>query len=394
MTRSTFKPGTLGEDNRSNNGLFLISVLLLWGLGIFTLLISTTDTAERLFKNSSKYYFVTHQLLFSAVGLVLFFICSILPLKLIRKLVGPFVLVVLVLCFLPLSRLGSESHGAARWVRIPGLGRFQPSEFAKPAVIVFLANLIDKSINRGDFNSSDSWIYPAVGLVAFVGVIIFQKDLSTAVLILGVGIIILFVTGAKLKWVIPLLLLGGLAVVLFVVMEPYRLNRMIAFLKPGEYTLSLDYQRTQSNHVISAGGFWGNGLGTGMSSLNIPEIQTDFIFAGWTNAMGLLGVMAYLLVLTFFSWRGFVIARDCKNRFATYVAFGCTIMILLQSIVNIGVVCGLFPTTGIPLPFFSSGGSSLISTFIMCGFILNACNADEEEQSYSADYETLSETEL
>ncbi|MBQ5400993.1 MAG: cell division protein FtsW [Treponema sp.] len=384
MGKAVFKPGTLGEDNRSKNGLFLISVLLLWGLGIFTMLISTADTAERIFKEHNKYYFVTRQIIFSAVGFVFFFVSSIVPLKFIRKLIGVGVVVVLIMCFLPIVALGHESHGATRWLTIPHLGRFQPSEFAKPAVVLFLANLIDKSMERGDFNTGDSWLYPAIGLIAFTSVIILQKDLSTAVLILTVGIIILFVTGARLAWVIPMVVLGVFAIAIFVVMEPYRLNRLIAYLNPGEYTLSLDYQRNQSNYVISAGGFWGNGLGTGMTSLNIPEIQTDYIFSGWTNAMGLVGVIAYFLLLGFFSWRGYVISRGCGNRFASYVSFGCTTMIMVQSILNVGVVSGLFPTTGIPLPFFSAGGTSLISSFIMCGLVLNACNSDHEESVYSA----------
>ena len=385
MGKAAFKPGTLGENNRSNNTLFLISVILLWGLGLFTLLISTTDTAERIFKTESKYYFVIRQVVYSIIGFVLFFVATVIPLKFIRKLLGLGVVIVLILCILPVIGLGrGESHGAARWLSIPHLGKFQPSEFVKPAIVLFFANLIDKSMERGDFNSGDSWLYPAIGLVSFSAVIILQKDLSTAVLILTVGIIILFVTGARLTWVIPMVILGLFAIGIFVVMEPYRLNRMIAFLKPGEYTLSLDYQRTQSNFVISSGGFWGTGLGTGMSSLNIPEIQTDYIFSGWTNAMGLVGVIAYFLLLGFFAWRGYVISSVCRNRFASYVAFGCTTMILLQSIMNIGVVSGLFPTTGIPLPFFSSGGTSLITTFVMCGLVINACNCDEEENVYSA----------
>lgn len=384
MGKIVFRPGALGEDNRANNGLFLISVLLLWGLGIFTLLISTTETASNIFKNQSKYYFVFRQLVFSAAGFILFFISSVISLKIIRKLLGLYVLIVLVLCLLPVIGLGHESHGATRWLSIPHVVRFQPSEFAKPAIVLFLANLIDKSMNRGDFNSGDSWLYPAIGLIAFVAVIVLQKDLSTAVLILVVGIVILFVTGARLTWVIPMIILGVFAVAIFVVLEPYRLNRMIAWLNPGEYTLTIDYQRNQSNFVIASGGFWGTGLGTGMTTLNIPEIQTDYIFAGWTNSMGLLGVIAYFALLVLFAWRGYIISRECKNRFSSYVAFGCTTMILVQSVINVGVVSGLLPTTGIPLPFFSYGGSSLISTFIMCGLILNACNSDGEENVYSA----------
>lgn len=383
MTRSVFRPGTMGEDNRANNGLFLVSVILMWGLGIFTLLITTTDIAQRFFGEGRKYHFVIRQLFFSGIGFVLFFVSSVVPLKFVRKALGILVIISLFLCCLPVIGLGTESHGAPRWVNIPLVGRFQPSEFAKPVVILFLANIIDKSITQGYFEEKNAGWYPAIGLLLFCFVIILQKDLSTAILIMFVGILILYTSGAKLGWLFPVIGFGFAFAIFFICTEPYRLNRLIAFLKPGEYTMTLGYQRTQSDFVISAGGLWGNGLGTGMTSLNIPEIQTDYIFSGWTNAMGLLGVGAYLLLVGFFSWRGFLISRECKNRFACYVSFGCTLMILVQSIVNVGVVSGLLPTTGIPLPFFSSGGSSLFSTFIMCGLILNACNSDQEEPVYA-----------
>ena len=132
--------------------------------------------------------------------------------------------------------------------------------------------------------------------------------------------------------------------------------------------------------AISAGGFWGNGIGTGLVRINsIPEIQADYIFAGWTEAMGLFGVIVYLFLLGFFSYRGYRTAMLCPKRFDAYTAFGCVTIILLQSLINCAVVCGLFPTTGIPLPFFSLGGSSIIVTLAMSGILLNASRCEEKK---------------
>ena len=169
---------------------------------------------------------------------------------------------------------------------------------------------------------------------------------------------------------------------IFITSEQYRIDRIIAFLKPDEGIHTFNYQSIAAKRAISAGGAWGSGIGVGLIQSNrIPEVQADYIFAGWAEAMGLFGVAIYFATLGVFAWRGFKTAIVCKNRFASYSAFGFVLMISAQSIVNCAVVCGALPSTGIPLPFFSLGGSSIITTLCMCGFIVNASRINSGNDS-------------
>lgn len=378
MSTFTFFPGKSGENAKRPYGLFIIATLLLWGLGIFTLLVCTPDTAERIFSN--KYYFVTRQLIFSAVGFAGLLFFALFPMERIRRLLPIFVIGTLVLCLIPLTPLGTEINGARRWVSIPHVTTFQPSEFAKLAVVLFLANLFSKYFGDDGSIEQKNFIYPLVGLFLFVIIIFLQRDFSTGVFVFAVGCILFFVSGARMNWFIPLLLLALPAAALLIFKEEYRIERVVAFLRPEESTLDSGYQLAAAQRAITAGGLWGKGLGTGMNTGHIPEIQSDFIFAGWANAMGLLGVTAYFAALIFFAVQGYRISLSCSDRFSSYGAFGCTSIIVLQSLLNTAVVCGVLPTTGIPQPFFSYGGTSLVIDLCMCGFILNAANRYTNEE--------------
>ncbi|MBP5359259.1 MAG: cell division protein FtsW [Treponema sp.] len=390
MSNFRIKPGLSGETHERDGMFFLISVLILWGLGILTLFVCTPSTAERLFVN--KYYFVTRQLIFSAVGFVGLIFFAIVPLRFIRKILPVFVVGTFLSCFLPLiPKIGTTSHGASRWVIIPHVGGFQPSEFAKFAVVLYLANLFEKYLG-GTHKEEKNFLYPLLGLFAFVIVVFLQKDFSTGLFIFVVGVIMFFVSGAKMNWFVPLVLLAIPCVIFLIAIEPYRIERLMSHLHPDEFELTIGYQRNAAARAIVNGGLWGNGMGSGLTSIHIPEIQTDYIFAGWCNAMGLLGVGIYFALIVFFSWRGYLISFSTTNRFCCYGSFGCTTVILLQSIINIGVVCGFLPTTGIPLPFFSSGGSSLIVTMAMCGFIINCSHSTEDDGEYISNYEENTKT--
>ena len=382
MSDFRFFPGRSGEVQKKNDAVFIVSVILLWGLGVFTLFVSTPDTAERLF--NKKYYFVVRHLVWSVFGFASMALFAVMPLRFLRKHLGILVTAIFVLClFALIPFFGFQRNGASRWIRIPYLGRFQPSEFAKFAVVLYLANLFNRYLGQSDVEQKN-FLYPLVGLFAFVIVIFLQRDFSTGLFIFMVGCLMFFVSGARMSWFGPLVLLAIPAAVLMIVIEPYRLMRIISFLKPDEYMMNEGYQQFASERAIISGGMWGAGLGTGLVNVSrIPEVQSDYIFAGWAAAMGFVGVFAYIALLVFFAWRGFYISLNCQNRFASYGAFGCTAMIVLQSLLNVAVVCGALPTTGIPQPFFSSGGSSLVVTLCMCGFILNASHSEEGDDDDS-----------
>ena len=375
MSSYTFYADRPIEKYRRTDKGLLVATLLLWGLGIFTLYITSPNTGLRLFEK--RYYFVERQLISSAIGFAGLIFFALLPVEKIRKLLMYFVMGTLVLCVLTLiPGIGEVHKGARRWIRIPFLSTFQPSELAKFAVVLYLANLFDKQNEQPD--EAQKRVLPEIiGLIAFVVVIFMQKDFSTGMFVFGVGIIMFFVAGAKLSWLGPFALLAIPAAILMISIEPYRISRVAAFISPDDFTKTEGYQQFAAERAITAGGFWGQGFGSGLTKINsIPEVQADYIFAGWTEALGLLGVLAYFAALAFFAWRAFSVALSTPNRFAAYGTFGCALMIVLQSLLNCAVVSGAVPTTGIPLPFFSSGGSSLITTLCMCGFMLNASHCD------------------
>jgi len=387
-TYSFFADRTLNHYNK-NDTLFVVSVLLLWGLGMFTLYVVSATNGARFFND--PLYFTKRQLVSSVVGFIVFGVMSVLNIQLIRKSLPYIVLGTLILSFLTVvPGIGVNRNGASRWIRLPFF-TFQPSEAVKFSIILFLANLFDKqaAIQRKEDRSS---VPAAVGLIIFVGVILLlQKDFSTSVFIFGVGVILFIVSGSRIMWLIPFSLLALPASFLMVTLEPYRMNRVIAFLRPEEDMQGINYQNFSARRAINAGGFWGEGIGSELTKLkSIPEVQADYIFAGWVEAMGFIGVIIFFLLLFFFAWRAFRIALTVGDRFTALSVFGFASMIVLQSVANCAVVCGAIPSTGIPLPFFSSGGSSIIMTLAMCGFILNASRYNLENSIMAESIEGVS----
>ena len=360
----------------------LISMLLLWGLGMFTIFVCSQSYAARFFNNDSL-YFVRRQLICSGAGLILFLVIFFLDMETMKKLVMDLVLGTIILCALTFVKpISVEKNGARRWIRMPMRFTFQPSELVKFSLIIYLASYFEK-LNEDASGEKD--VLPCVGVfMLMVLLVLLQRDFSTSVFLVAIGILMFFVAGAKLKWVIPFLIFAIPVGILIITTEQYRLERIIGFLKPEEGTQSFNYQALAARATISAGGIWGAGIGSGLTKLNsIPEVQADYIFAGWSEAMGYVGVVAYILLLAFFAWRGFRAALNCPDRFAAYGCFGCVAVIVMQSIINCMVVCGLLPSTGIPLPFFSVGGSSIIVTLAMCGFILNASRCQEKAEDFT-----------
>ena len=383
----TFYPGNPGVDYNKTDFKFILSVLLLWGLGIFTLLVCTLDYAQRMFGN--KYYFAVRQIVWSVFGFIALIVFASIPLKTIKRILPIIVIGSLFLCLLTLfPGIGSERKGAYRWISIGNFATLQPSEFAKVSVILYLSSLFDKYLGGSQEIEEKNFFYPLIGLFAFVLIIFLQKDFSTGVFVFVVGCMMFFVSGAKMRWFGPLILLAIPATILLIAIEPYRIMRVLAFFHPEEFIQTSGFQQWAAQRAIRYGGIWGAGLGTGLERVSgIPEVHADYIFAGWASSMGLVGVTAYLVLLIFFAFRGYGISLRCTNRFACYIAFGCVSSILVQSLINISVACGALPTTGIPLPFFSSGGSSLLSTSCMCGLIINAstCVSDEYSEDWDSD---------
>lgn len=369
---------TVESYNKSDN-TFLVALIFILGLGLFTLYFCSQSAGQRFFHDS--FYFVRRQLICVLVGGAGFLFLSLVPIEKIRKIIPVLMFITIVLCICTyIKPLSVERNGARRWLKIPFGGfTLQTSEVVKFTLVIFLANFFDKNFSRSDEERN---VLGAVAvMLLLVGFVLTQKDFSTSVFLYFFACGMFWCCHVKVRWFWFVSFLVALFFVFYVLNESYRIERIIAFFNPEEDLSNSNYQSMSSKRAISAGGVWGSGIGSSLVQSNrIPEIQTDYVFASWAEAMGLFGVVIYFLVLVFFAFRGLKIAFDCKNRFASYASFGFISMIVLQSLMNIAVVGGALPTTGIPLPFFSSGGSSIIITLCMCGFVVNAsrCNSENE----------------
>lgn len=359
----------LEKYKKCDISLILLSILL-WGIGVFTLYVCSGNYGTRAFNDSL--YFVKRQLISSCLGFMFFIAFAAFSMDTIKRFLPLMVVIALVLSIMTfIPGIGIEVNGARRWIRL-GFMTFQPSEMVKFVIVLYLANYFEKQARIVD--PFDKTVFPAV-LVCFVmvGSIVIQSDMSTSIFVSALAILLFIASGSKIFWLVPVMSILVPLSALFVFLEPYRLNRIIGFLDQDSYLQTLNYQTYAARRAIAAGGFWGQGLGSNLSRINsIPEIQSDYIFAGWVESMGYFGVLVYFALLALFAWRGLHCALTAKSRFASIAAFGFIVSIVAQSVMNVAVVGGVIPTTGIPLPFFSSGGSSILFTLATCGFLVNA----------------------
>ena len=394
-----FLPERSVVSYRKSDTSFIISVILMWGIGIFTLFVCSSSYAKAALDDSM--YFVKRQLIASGVGFAGLLFFAICPADKQRKILPAMVFLTLVLCIMTFSPgLQYERNGARRWIKMPFF-TFQPSELLKFIIVIFLANYFDKYLRKDDFDEEKNVGPAVVILVLFVSIVFAQKDFSTGLFVLFIGLLMFYIAKVKMLWIIPFCILAVPAIILMILTEQYRVNRIAAFLNPDEYVQSFNFQSIASKKAVITGGCWGQGIGDGLEKLNnIPEVQSDYIFAGWTEAMGFIGVIFYFVLLIFFVSRAIIIALKCPDRFSAFGTFGCTAVIFFQSLMNVSVVCGIVPTTGIPLPFFSNGGSSVIVTLCMCGFIINASRVDGDSfvkeggsaRNLNDDFEIVSES--
>ncbi|UTY33793.1 putative lipid II flippase FtsW [Treponema putidum] len=350
--------------------VFAMSVLLLFGVGFATLYSGSIYYAQRIFDN--HLYFVTKQIKHFILGIIAMTFFLFADFSMIRKILPAIMFVTLIFCLLPfVPGIGEERNGALRWVNIAGF-IFQPSELLKLSLILFLANFFDKK--KGNYDQPlISVITPFIIMSFFALLVYLGNDFFGSIFILLIGVLMFFIAGVPLLWFVKAIVSFSPLVILMIVTKEYRMERILSFLDPSRNPLDSGFQIQASLNALTSGGFWGQGLGNGIRKIaSVPEIYSDFIFVVWAEEMGFIGVIFYIALLAFFAFFGYRIAFGCKNRFGAYVSFGAVSCIIIQSLVNCAVVSRLLPATGIPLPFFSSGGSSLVVTFCLCGLVLNA----------------------
>lgn len=365
------------EKYHKSDFWFLLSTFMLLGLGLVTLYLASQTTAEKMYND--KLFFVKKQLICAAIGMFFLMLFSNIKISIVKKCLPGITVVTILMCLLMfIPGLGVSKHDAVRWLAFPFGISFQPSEFVKFTMVLYLANYFDKEADIE--NPDEKTLFPCIVMMFFLlALVAFQKDFSTTIFIFMVCVVMFIASGQKILWILKLspLILG--TAFAFVLSEQYRVERVRGFLNPKEEINTINYQPNGAKKAISTGGFWGTGIDSNLNvSMRIPEVQSDYIFAVWSESMGIFGIFVYFLLLGFFAFRGYRAAFICKNRFASYSAFGFVTLILFQSLVNCAVVCGALPSTGIPLPFFSMGGTSLIVTLSMCGFIINASRYDTE----------------
>lgn len=267
-----------------------------------------------------------------------------------------------------------RSHATHRWMRL-GPASLQPSEFAKIAVVLYLAWFLEMRRQSRSYGVNDAMhtLAPALGpVLALVVLVLFEPDMGTSIMIFLIALAMFFDAGLSLRYAAGCVLAAIPAVYLMIVRVPYRYNRLMAFLHPDADPQGGGFQLLQSLIAVGSGGFAGVGLmGSRQKLFYLPEAHTDFIFAVLCEELGFLGGMVVLALFVIYAWRGLRTVLAAPDEFGRLLALGATVMVVGQALVNLSVVLGMMPTKGIPLPFISYGGSSLVVMLAATGILLN-----------------------
>jgi cell division protein FtsW len=360
--------------------IFITCTFLLAGIGLVTLYSSSFAFANRFF--DSGYYFISRQLRLGILGAGLFIAAAFVPLNFLRKIIFFMVFGTVVLCILTfVPGIGIAKNGAARWIRI-GNSSYQPSELVKVILPLYLAHIFSKKQKQID-SFSRSVLPPAMITTLFFLLIYLQNNFSTALFIALNGLLVFFMVGVKFRYFFGAAMILLPISALLVLSKEHRLRRFISYFWPDWEPLGAGYQVRSSISTIASGGFWGKGIGQGTKKIaNVPEIQSDFIFSSYAEEFGFVGILFFLTIFTVFICRGYLAAMHSEDTFRRLLAFGLVSMICSQTLANISVVSGVMPATGIPLPFFSAGGSSLVTTLIMSGLITNVSRYKKQVVSF------------
>jgi cell division protein FtsW len=362
--------GAAGEMTRRppDYGI-IISVATLLALGL--VMVFSSSTVRSYVQYGDSYYYLKRQLAWVIVGLVTMYALMKVDYWDVRRYARPFfffTMLMLVLVLIP--GIGSSAGGAMRWIGYGSL-KFQPSELMKLAIVVYMAWALSRTPGRvRDFVRG---VLPYIILLGAVFILVLeQPDLGTAVAIGITVLVMIFVAGGRLGHLFGLAVAAVPVVLLAIWGEEYRRRRFLAFLDPFADPQGSGFQIIQSLYALGSGGLFGVGLGDSRQKFfYLPAEHTDFIFAILGEELGFIGGLFVLGLFLVLAWRGYRIAMTAPDTFSSLLAAGITSMIVLQATVNIGVVCGILPITGIPLPFLSSGGSSLVPTLAGVGMLLN-----------------------
>ena len=383
------------EKQRGDMFLVMLLVVIL-GVGMALLFSSSSSFSGKAY--SDPLFLLKRQLIWAALGGAAAFIVSLTPLSVFRRWMPFIVLATLGAVLLPfLPRLGTSVLGSRRWITLFGFS-FQPSELVKLTLVLYLASYFarrdERETNGAGTGSAPSagqdaaeyqgdksagyrggmnvLIPPFVVTCMFSAIILLQNDYSTAIFVLFTGLAMMYVARVRLiQFFLVTLFTLPLGFLLLFTRE-HRVQRLVAFFDLASHSSGTGYQIVTAKAALVAGGLFGKGLGRSAAKLGpLPMSYSDFIYTIVGEETGLLGALFVLALFALLAWRGYRIALRSRDQFSYYVAFGLTSALCLQALLNMAVAVGLVPTTGVTLPFFSAGGSSLFTTLVMCGLLVN-----------------------
>lgn len=354
---------------KKEDKILLIAVILISLFGTIMIYSSSYVWAE--YKFNDPYKYLKSQVIFLIIGYIVMIIVSNFSYHKYKKLAN----IIFGICFIMLilvliPGIGTVRNGSRSWFGLGGFG-IQPSEFTKLGLIIFTSKYL--SNNTRDLKDIKKGVFPILAVVFLTfGLIMLEPDFGTGVVIVMTIIVLLFVSGVKMNFFIKIGILGLIGVIILILIAPYRMERIISFINPWSDPLGSGFQIIQSLYAIGPGGLLGLGFGNSIQKhFYLPEPQTDFIFAIISEEFGFMGILIVAILFVTIIYRGFKIAMNSEELFGKFLAFGITFGLAFQTMLNLMVVVGLIPVTGVTLPFLSYGGSSLIISLISIGILLN-----------------------
>lgn len=357
----------------------LVVVAFLVGFGLIAIYASSALKGAQ--EYSDPFFFFKKQAVAAALGFTIVGLIQIIPFKWIERATVPFFLFTLFLLLLIyIPGMYVKVKGAERWLNIPYFGG-QPAEITKLALVLFLAkNLSRPNFKLGHFFSG---LLPNFLILGLFSLLLFrQRDLGTPVMLLGLTMLMLYVAGLSHKFIAGVAGIGACGVAAAIAVEPFRMRRILSFLDPWSQVQEGGFQIIQSFVAFQNGGLLGVGLGESKQKLLfLPEAHTDFILPVIGEELGFMGVSLIVCMFLFMGWVGFKIVSVQKNDYRKFLSFGLVTALLAQAVGNIGVTMGVFPTKGMPLPFISSGRSSLLVSLVMAALIIKVARECQGESA-------------
>jgi cell division protein FtsW len=348
------------QDKKIDRVILFLAI----GLTLFGILMVYNASVAIAFRNfDDKYFFVRQQALWGFIGLVACFFASKFPYQKLRKIITPLMLLtILSLALVLIPGVGTQALGARRWLVLGGLN-FQPAELAKLVSIIFIAAFLAKKGRKINL-----WLL----MIILVGLILIEPDLGTAVILAGTSLSLYFVSGGSLITLFIAGILGLAAGVGLILFSPYRRERLLTFFDLSRDPLGASYHVRQVLLALGSGGLFGLGIGGSRQKYEyLPEAMTDSIFAIIGEELGFIGATLLIIAFLVLIFRGIEVARKAPDAFGQLLAAGITAWIAIQTLINLAAMVAIVPLTGVPLPFLSYGGSSLIITLTGVGILLN-----------------------